>query len=131
MNTMHINVNSIKCLIPYAYGAVVHFCRTSARLYGKLAFREQLNYENQTGVFSSFDMVETDRAELKREIVRLASSCATSIQRLNAIARKHNILEPMASANSMSLTELITAVVDYVETLVAESDYKSWLEEVK
>ena len=33
MNTMNINVNSIKRLIPYAYGAVVHFCRTSARLY--------------------------------------------------------------------------------------------------
>lgn len=126
MKNTVINTTSIKKLIPYSYGAVVHFCRTSARLYGKLALREQLDYETETGDFSTFEMVEQDREELKREVALLARTCSAAIFRLNGIAQTHDILPVMSAVGSMSLTDIITAVVDYVEALVAESDYRSW-----
>jgi len=127
MKNTVINTTSIKKLIPYSYGAVVHFCRTSARLYGKLALREQLDYETETGDFSSFAMVDQDREGLKREIISLASACVASIHRLNGIAKTHGIIAPMSAVGSMSLTETIAAITDYVEALVAESDYCSWV----
>lgn len=131
MENTVINATSIKKLIPYAYGAVVHFCRTSARLYGKLALREQLDYESVTGIYSSYAMVDQDREELKREILSLAGACASSIHRLNGIAKKHDITTPLPEVNAMSLTELITAITDYVEALVAESDYRTWIKELE
>ncbi len=131
MKATTININAIRSLIPYAYGAVVHFCRSSARCYGKIALREQLSYEAETGNYSTYEMVEEDRGELQREIINLANAIGNSAQRLNSIAEKKGLVQPLPGVDSMNVSDLIHAVMTYVESLVDAADNEIWLEELE
>lgn len=128
MNT-NINIISMKQLVPVCTGNVRHFCKYAARLYGKLALREQLNYETATHSFSSIEMVIADREELKAEIINLARECATTMRRLNINAKKAGICPPLVAIDNMELSDFIEAIDNYVTALVEESDYKMWQEE--
>lgn len=129
MKNTSINITSLKRLLPSSSKTVTHLCKCAARAYGKIALREQLDYETATDKFSSFEMVDTDREELKQEIIALVNDCCKTLYRLNGVARRLGIPEPLPAVNEMNLTARIAAVDEYVTTLVSESDYKMWLDE--
>jgi len=104
---------------------VKHFIRSTARLYGKLALREQFNLELTTG-FTSYKMVELDHEELCREIIKDAKITAKSLCRLNTLSLQRGYGPVLRRVEELSLTEIIQASADYLEELVAKSDYGDW-----
>lgn len=130
MKNTSINITSLRRLLPSSSNSVTHLCKTAARAYGKIALREQLDYETVTDNFSSYEMVNTDREELKQEIISLVNECCQALCRLNATAKRFGIPEPLPAVGEMNLTARITAIDEYVTTLVSESDYKMWLDEI-
>lgn len=128
MNTnTYINIMSTRKLTAICPKKVAHFCRTAARLSGKLALREQFNAEKETGICSSLEMAEVDGEQLKMAIVKSARDCADTLYRLNVIAKKNGIQEPLKNVAELDLTEIIEAVNGYVTTLVGESDFRDWV----
>lgn len=121
-NISTIKVSSLKKLAPLYSNQVKHFCKLSARLYGKLALREQLTIEGP----KTIQQVEEDCAELQKEIVQLANSCRVSIRRLNQMAVSRDIPRPLFGVDDMGLSDFIAAINEYVSRLVAESDFRSW-----
>lgn len=130
MKNTSINITSLKRLLPSYSNSVTHLCKCAARAYGKIALREQLDYEAVTNEPSSYEMVDTDREELKQEIIALVNECCSALCRLNGKAKRLGIPEPLPAVSEMNLTARITAVDEYVTTLVSESDYKMWLDEI-
>lgn len=128
---MKVNTTTLKKLVPIASNLVEHYCKCAARLYGKLALRSQLDYESVSGNYSSIEMVEMDREKLKQEIIKIAHDCAKTTRRLNAIAEKHGFPRVMPNIDELSLSEFVSVMNKYVEELVAESDYRSFLAEMK
>lgn len=127
MKKNEINISAVKKLVAIASGNVKYFCQMSARLYGKLALREQLAYENETDDFSSIENVEADIAELKEEVINMAGACAAGARRLNSIAERAGFVAPLPGIDEMSLTEFMEAIEIYVATLVENSDYREWM----
>ena len=126
--THTINTNNLKALIPYCPNRIKNFVRLAARVHGKLALREQLNYETENHDFSSIKMVNLDRAELKREIIHEATLCASALRALNHIAESHNLPLPSKNLEEINLTEFLNLIDTYVTELVAASDYAKWSE---
>ena len=126
MNT-NINIEATRKLTAICPKKVAHFCRTAARLSGKLALREQFNAENEVGTCSSLAMAEVDGEMLNMAIIKSARDCADTLYRLNVIAKKHGIPEPLKDVAEMNLTGIIAAVNEYVTTLVGESDFRDWV----
>ena len=127
---MKINTTTLKKLVPIASGTVTHFCKSAGRLYGKLALREQLNYESVTH-YTSIEHVDINREDLKREIINLARDCGTTIRRLNIMAKKHNFPAVLANIDELSLTQFIELIDTYITELVADSDFRDWCENIK
>ena len=124
---MIINVNSVKALAPVCPNIVKHFCRTASRLHGQIAFREQLNMAEESGKYTTFQLVEADMQDLQQSILHTASECRTLLIKLNVLAKKHNIRAVCTSLDEVAVSGFITATVAYVEELVAKSDYSSWI----
>ena len=127
MKTNEINISAVKRLVPIASGNVKYFCQMAARLYGKLALREQLTYENAEDDFSSIENVEADISELKEEIINMAGACAAGARRLNSLAERAGLVAPLPGIDEMSLTEFMESIEVYVSTLVENSDYREWM----
>ena len=117
-----IKVSSLKKLARIYSNQVKHFCKSSARLYGKIALREQLQYDGPVTIAQ----VEIDRADLQREIVQLANDCRSSVRRLNVMAEGQNIPLPLYEVDELGLTDFIDTIIEYVSRLVSESDFRGW-----
>lgn len=126
---MKINIHNTKTLAPIAPGITKHFCRSAARLHGLLAFREQLNIAEETGHYATFAEVEADMEEIKSNIAKLANICASLLSKMNALANKFEVGAICVDLNEASLSEVIDACNEYVDELVAQSDYRDWVEE--
>ena len=124
-----INIDSLKNLTSIAPTKIVHFCKVSARLCGKLALREQFNTEQSLGVCSSLAMAEVDEEQLKAEIIKSARDCADTLFRLNILAKKNGVLEPLKEVTELDLSGVIEAVSTYVTALVGASDYREWVDD--
>ena len=129
-NKNKINVNSLRRLVVYSPNIVKHFVKISARLHGLLAMREQLDIAKATKRFETFAQVEMDRESLKVDIANSAALCARTLANLNALAKKHNIPNVCYRVEELSVSEVIAAVNDYVDELVAQSDYDAWVNEI-
>lgn len=129
-NKNRINVNSLRRLTVYSPNIVKHFVRISARLHGLLALREQLDVAKATKRFETFAQVEMDRDGLKMDIANGAALCARTLSRLNALASEHDIPDVCYRLEELSVSEVIAAVNDYVDELVAQSDYEAWVNEI-
>lgn len=122
-----INIESLKKLTTIAPSKMVHLCKVSARLCGKLALREQFNTEQSLGVCSSLAMAEVDEDQLKGAIIKSARDCADTLFRLNILAKKNGIQEPLKEVSELDLSGIIEAVSAYVTALVGDSDYREWV----
>lgn len=123
----NINVNTIKSLVPVCPNKIVFFCRCAARLIGKVALREQLNYEASTRNWSSLEAVEADRVELKQQIVKEARLAAKTIRSLNVIADKQGLYPlPLQSIDELSISDFIEVVNVYIDDLIADSEFRAW-----
>ena len=129
MNSNKICIDSIRSLTKICPNKIVHFCRVSARLVGKLALREQFLNECNAGECSSLAMAEVDSDGLQEAIVRCARDCADTMYRLNTIAKQHGIKEPMNGIKNMNLSDVIEAINSYVTTLIGSSDFREWVDD--
>lgn len=125
-----INIKSMKRLVAYSPNIIKHFCRSAGRLHGLIALREQLNVVHVTGRYETFEQVEMDMETLKVDIARAAILCARTLANLNRQAEKNRIPIVCYGLSEMSMSQVIIAVNDYVDELVAQSDFENWVDEL-
>lgn len=127
---MKINVRIMKRMAFVEPNLVKHFIRTSARMYGQIALREQFNLESVEG-FTGYNMVELDHVELVEKITSNAKRVADALCRLDAHAMKRGYGTVCMGLVSASLSDVITCVNSYLEQMVADSDYAAWINEAQ
>ena len=103
--------------------------KNSALLCGKLALRQQLTAEEEMG-FSSLEMVDlsTEHIEIANTIVVTTQKIANLLSRCNKAGLERGFGLACKGIDDASLSQVIEAVENYVQELLAESDFRTWID---
>ena len=71
-----------------------------------------------------------DMETLKVDVARAATLCARTLGNLNRQAEKNHIPIVCYGLSEMSMSQVIHAVNNYVDELVAQSDFENWVDEL-